>query len=90
MIPFFLNPLIVGLLSMFVLKTGLIALPQVLVMTTLPVFVSSFITTLDWRNIVFAMLMYPVVALIYYPFFKVYEKQMCEQEAREEAEENAQ
>lgn len=89
LIPFFLNPVIVGLLAMFAMKTGLIALPQVLVMTTLPVFVGSFIQTLDWRNVVFALLMFPLIALIYYPFFKAYEKQMCEQEAREEAENNA-
>lgn len=87
MIPFLFNPVIVGILFMIGFKTGLIALPQVLIMTTLPVFLSSFVSTLDWRNVIFAMAMFPLIWLMYYPFFKVYEAQMVKQEA-EEAEED--
>ena len=52
-------------------KFGLMSLPQVLIMTTLPVGIQSLMSTLDWRNVVFALLMFPVVYLIYLPFFKL-------------------
>ena len=46
-----------------------------------------FMATLDWRNFVFVFLMFPIIYLVYYPFFKIYEKQCLEKEkAEEEAE----
>ena len=57
-------------------------------MTTLPVVVSTFLSTLDIRNVIFCLLLFPVCYLLWLPFFKVYEKQMCEQEAEMEQEES--
>lgn len=84
-IPFLLNPLIIGVLLLIAFQTGLIVYPQAFIMTTLPIIFSTFISTLSWRNCVFAACMFPVAYLIYLPFFKVYEKQCIEQEAAEEA-----
>lgn len=88
-IPFLLNPLIIALIMLIVYQAGLIAYPQVFIMTTLPVIFSTFMQTFDWKNCVFAALMFPVTYLIYLPFFKVYEKQCIEQEAAEAAAEAA-
>lgn len=85
LIPFILCPLVVALFMLAGYSFGLMAYPQVLIMTTLPIIFSTFMSTLDWRNCVFAVLMFPVCYLIYLPFFKVYEKQCIEQEAAEEA-----
>ena len=49
MIPFFLQPVVVGILYAIVYKLGLIGYPQVLLMTTLPVGLSTFMTTLDFK-----------------------------------------
>lgn len=87
-IPFFLNPMIVAVLLLIGYKIGFLAYPQVLIMTTLPVLFSTFMQTMDWKNVVFAAAMFFVVMLIWLPFFKVYEKKMLEQEALEEQEEN--
>lgn len=57
--------------------------PSVLVMTCLPIVLQSYITTFDWRNVVFAILMFPVCYIIWYPFYKMYEKQCIEQEKAE-------
>lgn len=84
-IPFLLNPLIIGVLLLIAFQAGLIVYPQAFIMTTLPIVFSTFISTLSWRNCVFAICMFPVAYLIYLPFFKVYEKQCIEQEAAEEA-----
>ena len=66
-----------------------IAYPQVLIMTTLPVVFQTFLTTLYWRNVIFAILMFPVCWLIWRPFYKIYEKQCIEEEAAAEAAELA-
>lgn len=86
LIPFTLNSLVVMGFMYVAYKFGLMGLPQVLIMTTLPVGIQSLMSTLDWRNVVFALLMFPVVYLIYLPFFKIYEKQCIAKEATEEVE----
>ncbi len=84
LIPFVMCPVVCCILYAIAFNFGLIALPQVLIMTTLPIFFSSYLTTFDWRNVIFAVALFPVCWLIWYPFFKVYEKKMVAQEALEE------
>lgn len=43
-------------------------------------------SSMDFRNVIFVLLMFPVVFVIWYPFYKVYEKQCV---AKEQAEEEA-
>ena len=88
-IPFLLQPMICGVLYVIAYKLQLIAYPQVLIMTTLPVVLSTFLSTLDIRNCIFDIILFPVCLLIWLPFFKVYERQMCEKEAENEEEETA-
>ena len=87
LIPFILCPLVTAALMLIAWSLNLMAYPQVLIMTTLPVVFSTFLSTLDWRNVIFAILMFPVCWLIWRPFFKIYEKQcIAEEEAAEAAE----
>lgn len=60
-------------------------MPQVLILTTLPILFAVFMSTLDFKNVIFAALMFPVAMLIWYPFFKIYDKQCYENELAEEA-----
>lgn len=85
-IPYLLNPLIIALLLYIGYSTELLALPQVLIMTTLPVLMSTFMSTLDWKNVGFAILCFPLLLVIWYPFFKIYEKQCIDQEKEEMSE----
>ncbi len=85
LIPYILCPLVVALLMLIVYSFGLMAYPQVLIMTTLPIIFSTFMNSLDWRNCIFAIITFPICYLIYFPFFKVYEKQCLAQEAEEDA-----
>ena len=84
LIPFVLCPVVCALLYWAAYSTGLIALPSVMILTSLPVFMLQFMTTLDWKNVVFAIALLPVCWIIWYPFFKIYEKQMVEQETDDE------
>lgn len=80
LIPFILCPVVCALLYAIAYSTGLIALPQVLILSSLPVYLSEFMITLSIRNVLFAVVMTVVCALIWYPFFKIYEKQCIEKE----------
>ncbi|WP_300276064.1 PTS sugar transporter subunit IIC [Peptacetobacter sp.] len=84
LIPFALNPVIVLVLMYGAWHFGLMGLPQVLLMTCLPIVLMPFLVSLDIRNSIFSILMLPVTTLIWYPFFKVYEKQCVEKEKQEE------
>lgn len=82
-IPFLLNPLIIGVMYLIAWNFELIALPSVLLLTTMPIFMSTFMSTLDWKNVVFAVICLPILMAIWYPFYKIYEKQCIEKEALE-------
>lgn len=85
LIPFVLAPTVSALLLWAGYST-ILAYPQVLIMTTLPVFVGELMGSLSIINPLFTLiLLVPVNFLIWYPFFKVYEKKMVAQEAEEEA-----
>jgi PTS system cellobiose-specific IIC component len=87
LIPFILNSLVVMVILYFAYSFNLMMQPHILIMTTLPIGIQQFMATLDWRNFVFVFLMFPIIYLVYYPFFKIYEKQCLEKEkAEEEAE----
>lgn len=81
LIPFVLNPIAVMACMAFAYKFNLMSLPSVLIMAQLPIGLGSYLSTFDLRNVLFTLLMIPLTGLIYYPFFKVYEKQCIEREA---------
>lgn len=85
-IPFLLNVVVVTLLYYLALTSGIIGMPQVLILTTLPILMGPFMSSLDWRNVVFSALMFPIVMLIWLPFFKIYERQCIENEQAAELE----
>lgn len=80
LIPFVLCPVVCSALALVAYTLNLMAYPQVLVMSTLPLVLQNFVTTLDWRNAVYAILMFPVCWLIWRPFYKIYEKQCIAEE----------
>ncbi len=85
-IPYLLNVVVVTLLYYLALTSGIIGMPQVLILTTLPILMGPFMSSLDWRNVVFSALMFPIVTLIWLPFFKIYERQCIENEQAAELE----
>jgi len=54
--------------------------PYLLISGTYPIFVSLFVYCLDWRCIVFLLVMIVVTTLIWYPFFKVYDNSLLKNE----------
>lgn len=85
-IPYILNPIIVMILSYIGYTTGILKPGYVLLMSLMPIGVNEFLGTMSWTNLVFVFLMIPVTMLIWYPFFKIYERQLVTKEAAARAE----
>lgn len=73
-IPFLITPIISLLMTYFAQKIGLISLGFIVDPSFTPFFAQAYLSSMDWRNIVFVLLLVIVSMIIYYPFFKVMEK----------------
>jgi len=80
-LPFIGIQLILTTITYFVFKLGLIAKITILAPWTLPGPLGAlFATNGDWRALVLVVFNLLVAVIIYYPFFKMYERKMIEQE----------
>jgi PTS system cellobiose-specific IIC component len=86
-IPYVLNVPVVMLLTYFAYQTGFIIPGWIVLSALLPMGFSSYLTTLNWRNAIWDYLMLIPSMIIYYPFFKAYEKQLIAKEKAIEEEE---
>ena len=72
-IPFLITPVISLLLTYFAQKIGLIGIGFIVDPSFTPFFAQAYLSSMDWRNIVFCLILIFISAIIYYPFFKVME-----------------
>lgn len=79
-IPFVLSSIVISLLIMLAYSSGFMNVGHIMIGTLMPLGIAAGLAALSIRNTLFVWLMVPVTVLIYYPFFKVYEKQLVEQE----------
>ena len=54
----------------------------------IPFFVQAWMSGMDFRNVIFMFLCIALSVVFYYPFFKIYEKQLVEEELKETEEED--
>lgn len=81
LIPFILAPVVSAIL-LWIGYSTILAYPQVLIMTTMPIFVGEMMSSLSIINPLFTLIvLFPVNFIIWYPFFKVYEAKMVAEEA---------
>lgn len=85
-IPFVLTPVVCCILGYVLTAIGVLDIGHEVVMSLLPIGVGAFLSTGGIRNSIFEICLIPLEMLIYYPFFKAYEKQLIEQEAAYAAE----
>ena len=85
-IPFILSPVVNMLLGWFVLSTGIVPLPYIGLWSLMPVGIGELLRSMSIRSFIFSWVQVGVGAVIYYPFFKMYEKQLVEKELAAEAE----
>lgn len=83
-IPFLLAPLVNSVIAWGAMKMDLIGRVIAVVPWTAPAPIgAAWALGWDYRAAILVVLLAVVSAVIYFPFFKVYEKQLLEQEAQE-------
>lgn len=86
-IPFVLNPIILTIVSYSAVRLGLVNDFVANVPWTLPAPIGAYMATgNDWRAIILVLVNLFIAGLIYYPFVKMYDKQMLEEEKKAAAE----
>ncbi len=84
-IPFILAPVVLAIVSYVAMALNLVARPFILAPWTLPGPIGAFVATGgDWRAIVLNVICIFIAAVIYYPFFKIYDNKQLELETMEE------
>lgn len=84
MIPFIIVPLILTIGSYSLISLGWISAPVAMVPWTMPPIIGPLMaTSWDWRAAIWSLMELVIAGAIYYPFFKVAEKQMISHENTE-------
>lgn len=84
-IPFVLNTLISMLLVFIGFRIGFFVPESILVMTSLPVFLNTFLTSMAWQNLLIPVICFVVSLVVYFPFVRAYDSQLLKQEAEARA-----
>lgn len=72
-LPFLLSPIINLLLTYYAQVTNIISMGYIVDPSFTPFFAQAYLSSLDWRNVLFTFVLVALNALFYYPFFKVLE-----------------
>lgn len=84
-IPYVLNIPVVMLCALILYQVGFLQPAWISISALLPMGMGQYLSTLRWQNAVGDYLMLIPATLIYYPFFKIYEKQLIAKETAEAA-----
>ena len=79
-IPFLITPIVTVSMTYIAQKIGLISMGYIVDPSFAPFFIQGYLSSLDFRNLIFYFLLVVISLIIYFPFFKVYEKNLIAQE----------
>lgn len=79
-LPFLLTPIVTVSMTYIAQKIELISMGYIVDPSFAPFFIQGYLSSLDVRNLIFYFLLVVVSLIIYFPFFKVYEKNLIAQE----------
>lgn len=82
-IPFLVTSTLNGALAFIATQVGLIGKSFAMLSWQMPSVIGSFFSTMDWKAPVLIVALIILDGIIYYPFFKIYEKQLVKEEAGE-------
>jgi cellobiose PTS system EIIC component len=80
-VPFILNTLLSMLVIYILYVVGFFQPQYIMIMSSLPIFVGDYLSSMAWQNLLIPVVCFVVGFVIYLPFVKLYDKQLCEQEA---------
>lgn len=81
MIPFVGVPLILAIVAWVATSLGLVGRVVTLAPWTLPGPIGAFFATGDVRAVILSLILIVLAVILYYPFFKIYDKSLVEQES---------
>ena len=84
-IPFLLTSTVNAIIAYVCMMTGLVAKTFALLSWNMPSIFGAYLSTFDWKAVVLVVALIAIDALLYYPFYKAYEKQLVAQEEADEA-----
>lgn len=84
LIPMLLNAVIGSVLVFAIFRLGLLSYPNVALpgVGTLPVIAGTVMLTGDFRGVLWWFVCFAIYAAVYYPFFRVFERNVLEEEAK--------
>lgn len=84
LIPMLLNTVIGSVLVFAIFRLGLLSYPNVALpgVGTLPVIAGTVMLTGDFRGVLWWFVCFAIYAAVYYPFFRVFERNVLEEEAK--------
>lgn len=88
-IPHLLAPIISMILAYIAYSIGFLGAPFNILFARLPLGLNAFFGSMDFNNLIFSFLLIGVHVLIWYPFFKVYDRQLEIKEKEMETETEA-
>ena len=78
-IPFIAAPLVCTIVTYTAFALNLVSRPYSTMPSVLPMPLGAYLSTLDWRAIVLGTVNLLISTLVYYPFFRAYERRMLEE-----------
>lgn len=85
MIPMWINPIVVTVITYLVMRAGLVTIPsQSFLLWYMPIPIQTYLTNHDFRGVILVLILLAITALIWYPFVVAYDKQCLEEEAAEQ------
>lgn len=81
MIPYVGGSIILALIMWACYSVGFLVPGYILVLSLLPIGLAGFMPAMSIKNALFQFIMIPVMAIIWYPFFKAYDRQLVQKEA---------
>ncbi len=90
-VPFIINPLLITTITWFLMKWNIVRVPFAAVPWTTPPVISGFLSSGFSISVAILTIFSIILSMIvYYPFFKIYDKQLMKQEQSEDEEESLQ
>lgn len=83
-IPFIITPIVTVTLTYFAQMFNIITPGYIIDPSFTPFFAQAYLSSLDIKNVIFVLCLVPISMIIYYPFYKVFEKNQIKEELGEQ------
>ena len=87
-IPFLSTSILNGTVAFLLMKVGFIGKSFAMLSWQMPSVLGAFFSTMDWKAPILIIVLILLDGILYFPFFKIYERKMVEMEQGEISDED--